>query len=313
MGKFLSRRAASLFLQLLERYDHLVLSRVLLRYRELVKEMVDCGVLAFETHASEIMVDVTDGQESVEVEADRVAGVARYRCPESGREISIPLVEVELYRLNPQRLCEALSDQLGIPTLYRDQLSRPLVADHLWFLGNANFGGANLPVFFARSLARHLAVVIEKLKGGPNVRGGLLLYSGKEPSLAVELPGRHFTVSLNQAFASDQIDAKLNRHFLECIVSGKSAEHSEPIFHFDEGKGELTIRGRKKRFIGKQQSTIAWFWKRRDSDATGFEWNEVQKDTHANSDSLANAMGGVKNRNEWFQQVSHGYYRLRRD
>ena len=47
LAQTLSLRAAGLFLDLLERHDQLVLSRDLLRYRELVKEMVEYGLLAF--------------------------------------------------------------------------------------------------------------------------------------------------------------------------------------------------------------------------------------------------------------------------
>ena len=151
-GTTLSRRAAELFLHLLERHDQLVLSRDLLRYRELVEEMVDYGVLAFETHASEIMVNVAEGQESVDVEIDKAAGVACFRCPESGRQLSIPLREIELYRLKPMRLCATIAEQLEIGGEYRRYLETPLLADVFWFIGNADFGGARLPVFFARSL-----------------------------------------------------------------------------------------------------------------------------------------------------------------
>ena len=178
----LSRRAAVLFLDLLGRHDQLVLSRDLIRHRQLVADLLVCGMLVVETYASNIAVDVMDGQESVNVEADLNAGVARYTCPESGREMAIPLCEIQLYRVNLQRLCELMSEQLDIPSMYRDQLGKPLIPNHLWFLGKVNLDGANLPVFFARNLERHLVIILDKLNGRSETEGGVLLYSGSVPN-----------------------------------------------------------------------------------------------------------------------------------
>ena len=308
----LSRRAADLFLDLLERHDQLVLSRDLLRYRELVKEMVDYGLMAFETHASEIMVDVTDGQESVEVEIDKTAGVARYQCPESGRDQSVPVHEVELYRLRPKRLCEAIAAQLGVGVEYADHIETPLLPDVFWFIGNADFGGAHLPVFFARSLVRNLDATINAMQGRSDTNGGLLLYSGIAPSNHITFPGRHFAVSLADAFSTESTSATLIRPYLNRIVSGLPADRSDPLFNFDGKSGELVIRGRKKEFKGIQRDIIAWLWKRRESDQTGFPWVEISKHTNTNSRSIDDAFHGKIYREEWIEKVGPARYRLRR-
>lgn len=60
--------------------------------------------------------------------------------------------------------------------------------DQFWFLGNANLGGAHLPVFFARSLARNLDAICGALEGRSDTEGGLLLYSGKAPSPHIIFP-----------------------------------------------------------------------------------------------------------------------------
>jgi hypothetical protein len=307
----LSRHAAGLFLDLLERHDQLVLSRDLLRCRELVKEMVDYGLLAFETHASEIMVDVTDGQESVEVEIDKTAGMARYQCPESGRDRSVPLHEVELYRLLPKRLCEAIAAQLEVGDESQRHLGTPLIPDVFWFIGNADFGGAHLPVFFARSLARNLDATINALQGRSDTDGGLLLYSGMAPGKHLTFPSRHFAVSLADAFSTESTSATLVRPFLNRIVSGLPPDRSDPLFHFDAKSGQLIIRGRKKTFKGVQRDIIAWLWKMRESDQAGFTWSEISRAANASSRGIDDAFGKA-NRENWIERVSDGHYRLRR-
>jgi hypothetical protein len=308
----LSRRAAGLFLELLERHDQLVLSRDLLRYRELVKEMVDYGLLVFETHASEIMVDVTDGHESVEVVIDKAEGIVRYQCPESGRDLSIPIHEVELYRLRPKRLCEAIAAQLEVGVEYAGHIETPLLPDALWFIGNADFGGAHLPVFFARSLTRNLDATINAMQGRPDTEGGLLLYSGKAPSKQISFPGRHFAVSLADAFSTESTRATLIRPYLNRIVSGLPPDRSAPLFSFEAKSGELFIRGRTKVFKGIQRDIIAWLWKMRESDQAGFTWSEISKNAHANSRGIDDALGSKIERENWIERVSSGHYRLRR-
>ena len=309
----LSRRAADLFLDLLERHDQLVLSRDLLRYQELVKEMVDYGLLAFETHASEIMVDVTDGQESVEVEIDKAAGVARYPCPESGRDLSVPLHEVELYRLLPRRLCEAIAVQLEVGDESQRHLETPLISDVFWFIGNADFGGAHLPVFFARSLTRNLDATINAMQGRSDTEGGLLLYSGKAPSDHLIFPGRHFPVSLADAFSTESSNATLVRPFLNRIVSGLPPDRSDPLFSFNAKSGELFIRGRTKVFKGIQRDIIAWLWKMRESDQAGFTWAEISKNANSDSKGIDDAFHGKVTRELWVEKIAAARYRLRRD
>ncbi|MBL8450334.1 MAG: hypothetical protein JNM32_10485 [Dechloromonas sp.] len=313
LAQTLSRRAAGLFLDLLERHDQLVLSRDLLRYRELVKEMVEYGLLAFETHASEIMVDVTDGQESVEVEIDKVAGVARYPCPESGRDLSIPLHEVELYRLLPKRLCKTIADQLEVGVEYAGHIETPLLPDVFWFIGNADFGGARLPVFFARSLARNLNAAINAMQGRSDIDGGLLLYSGKAPSNHVTFPGRHYAVSLADAFSTESSNATLVRPFLNRIVSGLPPDRSDPLFSFNAKSGELFIRGRTKVFKGIQRDIIAWLWKMRESDQAGFTWAEISKNANSDSKGIDDAFHGKVTRELWVEKIAAARYRLRRD
>jgi len=309
----LSRRAAGLFLDLLERHDQLVLSRDLQRYREAVKEMLDYGLLAFETHASEIMVDVTDGQESVEVEIDKAAGVARYQCPESGRDLSIPIHEVELYRLSPKRLCEAIAAQLEVGIEYADHIETPLLPDVFWFIGNADFGGAHLPVFFARSLARNLDTIFNAMQGRSDTDGGLLLYSGKAPSNHLTFPGRHFAVSLADAFSTESTSATLIRPYLNRIVSGLPPDRNDPLFNFDPKSDQLIIRGRKKTFKGVQRDIIAWLWKMRESDQAGFTWSEISRHANTSSRGIDDAFHGKVTRELWVEKIAAARYRLRRD
>ena len=291
----------------------MVLGRDVLRYRELVEEMVDYGVLAFETYASEIMVDVTDGHESVEVEIDKAAGVARYRCPESGRDLSIPMCEVELYRVRPKRLCEAIADQLEIGDECEGHLDAPLLADVFWFVGNADFGGARLPVFFARSLARNLDAIIDAMQGRSDTDGGLLLYSGMAPSKHITFPGRHFAVSLADAFSTDSTSATLIRPYLNRIVSGLPPDRSDPLFSFNAKLGELFLRGRTKVFKGIQRDIIAWLWKMRESDQAGFAWSEISKNANSDSKGIDDAFHGKATRELWVEKVAAARYRLRRD
>jgi hypothetical protein len=306
----LSRRAAEVFLQLLDRHDQLVLSRDLLRHREAIAELVNFGVMAFETHASEVMVDVMDGQESVEVEIDKLENVARYQCPETGNDRSLPLHEVELYRLQPRRLCEEIAAQLETD-IDPKALDTPLIADELWFLGNANLGGATVPVFFARRLNRNLDEVMKALEPRSDTEGGLVLYSGQAPSPHLTFPARHFAVSLADAFSTESTSATLVRPFLNRIVSGLPPDRSDPIFHFDPKSGQLIIRGRKKTFKGVQRDIIAWLWKMRDSDQAGFTWSEISRAANASSRGIDDAFGKA-NRENWIERISDGHYRLRR-
>jgi hypothetical protein len=308
-----SRHAAELFLQLLERHDHLVLHRDLLRQRELVREMVNFGILAFETHASEIMIDVIDGQESVEVEVDQGRGIARYLCPESGRELSVPLYEVELYRLKPQRLCVTIAEQLEIGDEFARHIEAPLMSDRFWFLGNANLGGARLPVFFARNLTRHLDAIVSTLQGRSDTEGGLMLYSGKAPSPHIVFPGRHFAVGLIDAFSTESTSATLIRSYLDKIVSGISPDRSDPLFSFDYRSGELIIRGRSKVFKGVQRDIVAWLWKMRESDHGGFSWADIKRYANSDSRGIDDAFSGKACREDWIERICAARYRLRRD
>ena len=311
--RLLSRCAAELFLLLLDRHDQVVLSRDLLRHREVLTEMVEFGAIAFETHASEIVVDVVDGQESVEIEVDKPAGVARYRCPESGRELEVPLYEVELYRLRPSHLCVVIAEQLEIGAEFRHYIEEPLIDEQFWFLGNADFGGAHLPVFFARSLARNIDATISALQDRSDAQGGLLLYSGKAPSAHVEFPGRHFAVNFADALAADATSTKLIRPYLNRIVSGLPPDRSAPLFNFDAKSGELVIRGREKIFKGIQRDIIMWLWKMRESDQAGFTWGEISKNANANSRGIDDAFHGKVARELWVEKVTTARYRLRRD
>lgn len=308
----LSRRAVEVFLQLLDRHDQLVLNRDLLRHREVIAELMDFGVMAFETFASEVMVDVMDGQESVEVEIDELEKVARFQCPETGNDRSLPLHEIKLYRLLPRRFCEEIAAQLETeidPTA----LDAPLIADEFWFLGNSNLGGANVPVFFARRLTRNLNAVMSALEPRSDTEGGLVLYSGQSPSPHLTLPGRHFAVSLIDALSTETQDAKLVRSYLARIVSGLPSDRSESLFHFDIKSGQLVIRGRQKVFKGVQRDIIGWLWKMRESDQAGFTWAEISKNSHANSRGIDDAFGGKKHRELWIHKFENGHCRLRRD
>lgn len=311
----LSLRAAVLFLDLLDRHDQLALNRDLLRYRELVKEMVDYGLLAFETHASEIIVDVTDGQESVGVEIDKAAGVARYPCPESGRDLSIPLHEVELYRLMPHRLCEEIADQLAIPSRYQIWLAAPLLADRLWCLGEAKIGAFHMPVFVARSLRKNLDAVIRSLEERPDLKNGVIFYTGQPPDARIAMPSGHVPVSLDQSWISGEENLIINRVLIDRLVTYKPGDAIDSTFSFDE-KGTLTIGSRSRRFKGKQKAIIAWFWQRRSHDAAGFSWVDIKADVQSRSDSLANAMGERIDSDfrldDWFELVSRGHHRLLR-
>ena len=311
----LSLRAAVLFLALLERHDQLVLSRNLLRYRELVKEMVDYGLLAFETHASEIMVDVTGGQESVELEIDKAAGVARFSCPESGRDLSIPLREVELYRLVPHRLCEEIAAQLAIPSRYQTWLAAPLLTDRLWCLGEAKIGAFHMPVFVARSLRNNLDAVIRSLEERPDLKKGVILYTGRPPDARIGIPSGHVPVSLDNIWITGEERLIINRVLIDRLVTHKLGDAIDSTFSFDES-GTLTIGDRSRRFKGKQKAIITWFWQHRSSDAAGFSWVDVKADVQSRSDSLANAMGERIDSDfrldDWFELVSRGHHRLLR-
>lgn len=308
-GITISRRSIEIFLGLLERHDQLVVARDLLRHREAVAELLDFGALAFETHASEIMVDVTDGQESVELEIDQDAGVARYLCPETERERTLPLDEVQLFRLQPEKLCAEIVAQLEIEAT----AGTSLLVDAFWFLGNGNFGGANLPVFFARGLARRLDAVIDKLQNRSDTEGGLLLYSGVAPTAHVSFPGRHFAVSLLDALSSETTHAKLVRPYLARIVSGLPPDRADPLFHFDPKSGQLVIRGRKKIFKGIQRDIIGWLWKMRESDQAGFTWAEISSKINTQSRGIDDAFHGKATREQWIEKVDTARYRLRRD
>jgi hypothetical protein len=308
----ITRRTAEIFLDLLERHDQLVLNRDLLRHQGAVSEMVDFGVLAYETFASEVMIDVTDGQESVEIEIDQAQNVARYLCPETGQDRTLPLDEVQLFRLQPEKLCAEIASQLEIDCALA-AYNAPIIADAFWFLGNADFGGANLPVFFARGLARRIDGVIEELQRRSDTEGGLLLYSGKAPNAQITFPGRHFAVGLIDALSTEVTHASLVRPYLVRIVSGLPPNRSDPLFDFDAKSGQLIIRGRKKVFKGIQRDIIAWLWKMRESDQAGFTWGEISKYSHASSRGIDDALGGKSAREQWIDKVDTGRFRLRRD
>ncbi len=311
-GVALTRKAVEFFLQLLNRHDQLVLSRDLIRHRETIAELVSYGLLVFESYASEIMVDVMEGQESVEVEIDEAARVGRFTCPETGRSTSIPLEEIRLYRLFPQRLCEEIAAQLEIE-FASQALAAPLIANELWFLGNANLGGANVPVFFARRMGRSIDAVVKALEPRSDTEGGVVLFSGPAPNPCLNLPGRHFAVGLIDTLSTETSDFKLIRPYLARIVSGLPRDRADPLFDFDYKSGLLIIRGREKVFKGIQRDIIRWLWKMRDSDQAGFTWAEISHEADSQSRGIDDAFQGKKKREEWIVKVGAARYRLRRD
>lgn len=314
-GITISRRSTEIFLGLLERHDQIVLSRDLLRQRDELVEMISLELLLEEAVAPEIMIDVTDGQEAVELELDRSGRFVRYQCPETGRERTLPLHEVMQLRLNPVPILEELSGQLGIPSLYRRQIAKPLVPDRLWFIGHAKFGAMQTPIMIARARGVELEKVFSELESRPDLEHGLILFIGVIPDTRVSMPMGHMAVAIKECLLETDDRLAINRVYLDRLVTGKPGHVGDSSFNFDD-TGTLTIGNRTKRFKGKQKSIISWFWQRRNHDAAGFAWADIKIDVQSRSDSLANAMGqkagGDFQLVDWFEQVGHGRYRLLR-
>ena len=172
-----------------------------------------------------------------------------------------------------------------------------------------------MPVFVARSLRNNLDAVIRALMDRPDLKNGVILYTGQPPDARIGIPSGHVPVSLDDIWIIAEESLIINRVLIDRLVTHKPGDAIDSTFSFDES-GTLTIGDRSRRFKNKQKAIIAWFWQRRNHDAAGFAWVDVKTDVQSRSDSLANAMGerigSDFQLDDWFELVSRGHYRLLR-
>ena len=260
------------------------------------------------------MVSFLDGEIEVEVEIDEDAGVYRYRSPQwRSRILTRPLAEIALHDFCVDAwLCD-LAEWIGLENA--DVKAQARIPHHLWLLGDFRVGKTTepAPVLIARRLAsaspEALSSVLADASWG---RRGIVLMR-ERPSLP--LPGVHEARALTEFIGPLEGGAQFDSaSFIRVLRSLTPPSASDQRTQYLDGQDLLLPHFETVvRLSPARARIVKASWGTDGYPPPVVTWAETKIAAHSSYQSFDDAFrDGKLEREDVFELVEHGKYRLRR-
>jgi hypothetical protein len=269
-------------------------------------------------YLTHVMVPFFGSEQEVEVEIDEDAGVYRYRSLQvRGRIIVEPLAEIALYAWQVEVWLDDLADLIGIEPRRRS-VRRVRVPDHLWHLGEVRIAGTHdfAPVFVGRRLEQAPESEVRAVLADARwPRGGVFLRHG---ATAANLPGDHVARGLSDFILQDEdgqdaFDADGLDRVLRGFVSPSGVP--EPKQFIQANRLKLPHFSESLELSDERARIVQLAWGTDGYAPPTVSWAEINLQARTGYQSFDDAFdkGCPCPRDQVFDRVGYGKYRLRRD
>lgn len=260
------------------------------------------------------MVSFLDGEIEVEVEIDEDAGVYRYRSPQwRSRILTRPLAEIALHDFCIDAWLHDLDEWIGLENA--DMKVQARIPYHLWHLGGFRVDKTTepAPVFVGRHISsaspEALSSVLADSAWGR--RGIVLLH--KRPSHP--LPGVHEARALSEFIGTQEGEARFDSAaFVRVLRSLMPPGASDQRTQYLHGQNLLLPHFEKVVCLSPARARIVKAsWGTDGYPAPIVTWEEINISAHTSYQSFDDAFrGGKLRREDVFERIDRGKYRLRR-
>lgn len=261
------------------------------------------------------MVSFLDGEIEVEVEIDEDAGVYRYRSPQwRSRILARPLSEIALYDFRVDAWLHDLGKWIGLEEdSPKDQARIP---GHLWHLGDFRVCKTTepAPVLIARRLHAVSPDTLSSVLADPAWgRRGVVL-TRERPDLP--LPGVHEVRALSDFIGTpegeDRFDSAAFVRVLRSLTPSSASD--ERLQYLDGNDLKLPHLGAAIRLSPARVRIVKACWGTDGFVPPVVTWAETKIAAHSSYQSFDDAFrDGKLKREDIFELVEHGKYRLRRN
>ncbi len=260
------------------------------------------------------MVSFLDGEIEVEVEIDEDAGVYRYRSPQwRSRILSRPLSEIALHDFRVDAWLHDLGKWIGLEEPCPTDQTR--IPGHLWHLGDFRVCKTTepAPVFIARRVHFASPEALTSVLADPAWgRRGVVL-TRERPDLP--LPGAHevraFSDFIGTQEGEDRFDSAAFVRVLRSLTPSSASDERTQYLDGDDLK--LPHFETAFRLSPARARSVKASWGTDGYPPPVVTWAETKIAAHSSYQSFDDAFrDGKLEREDVFELVEHGKYRLRR-
>ncbi len=267
------------------------------------------------TYLTRQMVPFLDGEIEVDVDVDEDAGVYRYRSPQwRSRILTRPLSEIALHDFCVDAWLHDLCEWIGLVKPSAKAQAR--IHGHLWHLGDFRVceTAATAPVLVARRLQFISPEVLLSVLADPAwARRGIVLMHERssQPLLGIH-EARALSEFIGKQEGRDQFDsAALARVLRSLMPPGASEERTQ---YLDGDDLKLPHFESASRLSPARARIVKASWGTDGYPPPVVTWAEIKVNAHSSYQSFDDAFrDGKLKREEVFDLVEHGKYRLRRN
>lgn len=260
------------------------------------------------------MVSFLDGEIEVEVEIDEDAGVYRYRSPQwRSRILARPLSEIALHDFCVDAWLHDLAEWIGMENA--DVKAQARIPHHLWHLGDFRIGKTTepAPVLIARRLASASPEALSSVLADPAWKRRGIVLMRERPSLP--LPGVHearaFSKFIGPQEGNGQFDSAAFVRVLRSLAPPSASDERTQYLDGDDLK--LPHFETAFRLSPARARIVKASWGTDGYPPPVVTWAETKIAAHSSYQSFDDAFrDGKLEREDVFELVEHGKYRLRR-
>lgn len=266
------------------------------------------------TYLTRQMISFLDGEIEVDVEIDEDAGAYRYRSPQwHSRILTRPLAEIALHGFCIDAWLHDLGDWIGLEKPSTRGPAR--IPHHLWHLGDFRIGktAEPAPVLIARRLASAPPELLSSVLADPAWgRRGVVLMR-ERPSLP--LPGVHEARALSEFIGPQEEGSQFDSaSFVRVLRSLTPPSASDQRTQYLDGQDLLLPHFETAvRLSPARARIVKSSWGTDGYPSPIVTWAEIKIAAHSSYQSFDDAFrDGKLKREDVFELVEHGKYRLRR-
>ena len=266
------------------------------------------------TYLTRQMISFLDGEIEVDVEIDEDAGVYRYRSPQwRSRILARPLAEIALHDFCVDAWLHDLAEWIGLENA--DVKAQARIPHHLWHLGDFRVGKTTepAPVLIARRLASASPEALSSVLADPAWKRRGIVLMRERPSLP--LPGVHearaFSKFIGPQEGNGQFDSAAFVRVLRSLTPSSASDERTQYLDGDDLK--LPHFETAFRLSPARARIVKASWGTDGYPPPVVTWAETKIAAHSSYQSFDDAFrDGKLEREDVFELVEHGKYRLRR-
>ncbi|MCX8013445.1 MAG: hypothetical protein N3A02_04035 [Rectinema sp.] len=304
------------FLAVLEQAGDLTKSVCAVRMGRRADDFVQrCWIRPAHAYLTRQMVSFLDGEIEVEVEIDEDAGEYRYRSPQwHSRILTRPLSEIALHDFCVDAWLRDLAEWIGVGKA--DVRAQARIPHHLWHLGDIRVSktAEPAPVFVARRIASATPEALSSVLADPAWRRRGIVLMHARPSLP--LPGCHEARALSEFIGPpDGIGEFDSGAFIKVLRSLTPPSESDQRTQYLDGQDLLLPHFEAAvRLSPARARIVKASWGTDGYPSPIVTWAEIKGTAHSSYQSFDDAFrDGKLKREDVFELVEHGKYRLRRN